>query len=130
MTTKINATCDALGNPTGFHLTAGQEHDLKGADALMDNLTIADAVLADRAYDADDRIRKKLKANNCKAVIPSKKNRLNPVEYDKHLYKARHLIENFFAKIKQYRAIATRYDKIDRNFLGAIYIVASVIWLA
>ena len=87
------------------------------------------AVLADKAYDADDRMRQKLLQNKCEVVIPPKKNRLSPVPYDKDLYKARHLIENFFAKLKQYRAIATRYDKTSRNFLGAIYMVASVIWL-
>jgi transposase len=63
------------------------------------------------------------------AVIPPKRNRITPREYDKDLYKARHLIENFFAKLKQYRAIATRYDKRAANFLGAIYLATSVIWL-
>ncbi len=129
MSTKIHATCDALGNPTGFHLTAGQEHDLVGSDALMSVLTQADAVLADKAYDADDRMRKKLTENGCKVVIPFRKNRLKPQDYDKNLYKERHLIENFFAKLKQYRAIATRYDKTDTHFLGAIYLASTVIWL-
>ncbi len=129
LSTKIHATCDALGNPTGFHLTAGQDHDLEGADALMDYLTQADAALADKAYDADERVRQKLEEKGCEAVIPFKKNRLNPLNYDKDLYKSRHLIENFFAKLKQYRAIATRYDKTSQNFLGAIYMVASIVWL-
>ena len=62
-------------------------------------------------------------------MIPSKSNRIAPREYDKDLYKARHLIENFFAKLKQYRGIATRYDKRAVNFLGAIYLAAAVIWL-
>ncbi len=118
-----------MGNPTGFHLTAGQDSDLEGADALMNELILADAVLADKAYDADERVRQKLEEQGCAAVIPPKKNRLNPMSYDIELYKARHLIENFFAKLKQYRAIATRYDKTARNFLGAIYMVATVIWL-
>ncbi len=129
LSTKIHATCDAIGNPTGFHLTEGQEHDLEGADALIDYLTQADAALADKAYDAEGRVRQKLQEKGCKAIIPSKKNRLNPFDYDKDLYKARHLIENFFAKLKQHRAIATRYDKTSQNFLGAIYIVATIIWL-
>ena len=111
MSTKIHATCDALGNPTGFHLTPGQEHDLSGADALMAEITKADNLLADKAYDADERVRQKLVAKGCIAIIPSKSNRKNPLEYDKEIYKSRHLIENFFAKLKQYRAIATRYDK-------------------
>lgn len=95
----------------------------------MDHLTQADAVLADKAYDADERVRKKLLESNCEVVIPSKKNRLNPVEYDRELYKGRHLIENFFAKLKQYRGIATRYDKTSQNFFGAICLAASIIWL-
>ena len=99
------------------------------ADALMDNLTQADFVLADKAYDADERVREKLKEKECIAVIPSKKNRTIPIEYDKHIYKSRHLIENFFAKLKQYRAIATRYDKTSQNFLGAIYMAAIAVWL-
>jgi len=96
---------------------------------LMEQLIQADAVLADKAYDADERIRKRLGQSDCQAIIPPKKNRLKPADYDKDLYKARHLIENFFAKLKQYRAIATRYDKTARNFLGAIYMAASMIWL-
>ena len=74
-------------------------------------------------------MRQKLLEKKCEALILPKKNRLNPSPYDKDLYKACHLIENFFAKLKQYRAIATRYDKTSRNFLGAIDMVASVIWL-
>lgn len=129
MSTKIHATCDALGNPTGFYLTPGQCHDLEGADALMDEITKADALLADKAYDADERVRQKLIEKGCIAVIPSKSNRINPASYDKDVYKERHLIENFFAKLKHYRAIATRYDKTALNFLGAIYLVSAVIWL-
>jgi transposase len=71
----------------------------------------------------------RLKAIDCEAVIPQKSNRKNPREYDKILYQARHLIENFFAKLKQYRAIATRYDKKARNFLGGIYLAATMVWL-
>lgn len=118
-----------MGNPTGFHLTPGQAHDLEGSDALMDEITKAAAVLADKAYDADERMRDKLKERGCIAVIPPRSNRNNPATYDKDIYKDRHLIENFFAKLKQYRAIATRYDKTAQNFLGAIYLVATMIWL-
>lgn len=128
MSTKIHAVCDALGNPTGFYLTAGQAHDLEGADVLLNELQ-AEMLLADRAYDADERVRARLQEKGCEAVIPSKANRKEPYPYDKELYKARHLIENFFAKLKQYRAIATRYDKTARNFLGAIYLAACIIWL-
>ena len=90
---------------------------------------MADTVLADKAYDAEQRVIEPLQAQGKTVVIPPKLNRVNPCEYDKDLYKARHLIENFFAKLKQYRAIATRYDKRAVNFLGAIYLAASVIWL-
>ncbi len=90
LSTKIHATCDALGNPTGFHLTPGQAHDLQGSDVLMNELTKADAVLADKAYDADARMRDKLKDKGCIAVIPPKKNRVNPANYDKDLFAINH----------------------------------------
>ncbi len=125
---KIHAICDALGNPTQFYLTPGQAHDLQGADAMLPNVQ-ADFFLADRAYDAQKRVIEKLQAQGCEAVIPSKSNRMEKRDYDRHLYKARHLIENFFAKLKKYRAIATRYDKTAVNFLGSIHLAASVIWL-
>ena len=128
MSTKIYAVCDALGNPTQFHLTPGQAHDLNGADALLPNVE-AEFFLADRAYDAQERVIEKLEAKGCEVVIPSTSRRNQERDYDRHLYKARHLIENFFAKLKQYRAIATRYDKRASNFLGAIHLAASVIWL-
>lgn len=128
MSTKIHATTDALGNPLSFHLTPGQACDLEGADALLPDLQ-ADTILADRAYDADERVIQPLTAQGKTAVIPPKRNRKQQRNYDQELYKARHLIENFFAKLKQYRAIATRYDKRAVNFLGAIYLAASVIWL-
>ncbi|WP_410520735.1 transposase [Candidatus Tisiphia endosymbiont of Dioctria rufipes] len=69
LSTKIHATCDALGNPTGFHLTPGQAHDLQGSDVLMNELTKADAVLANKAYDADARMRDKLKDKGCILLV-------------------------------------------------------------
>jgi len=119
---------DALGNPLSFCLTPGQACDLDGADKLLPDL-VSDTVLADKAYDADERVIEPLEAQGKTAVIPPKRNRKHQREYDKELYKARHLIENFFAKLKQYRAIATRYDKRAVNFLGAIHLAASVVWL-
>ncbi len=119
---------DALGNPTGFLLTPGQAGDLEGADALLPPLA-ADTVLADRAYDADARVLDVLQATGKTAVIPPKRHRKEQRPYDRELYKARHLIENFFAKLKQFRAIATRYDKTARNFLAAIYLASTTIWL-
>lgn len=128
MSTKIHATVDALGNPTGFHLTPGQAHDLEGADALLPAVD-ADILIADKAFDADERVIAPLVAAGKTAVIPPKSSRKSQRDYDKDLYKARHLIENFFCRLKQFRAIATRYDKIARNFLAAIYLVATAIWL-
>ena len=75
------------------------------------------------------RVLEPLEQAGKEAVIPPKKNRKEQREYDKELYKARHLIENFFAKLEQFRAIATRYDKTARNFLAAVHLAASVIWL-
>ena len=76
-----------------------------------------------------ERVIDKLEAKHCQVVIPAKSNRIEQRDYDQHLYRARHLIENFFAKLKQYRAIATRYDKTAINFLGSIYLASAVIWL-
>jgi transposase len=128
LSTKIHASTDALGNPTGFHLTAGQASDLEGADVLLPQIN-SDTVIADRAFDADERVLLPLEQAGKTAVIPPKANRKAQREYDETLYQERHLIENFFAKLKQYRAIATRYDKTARNFLAAIHLAAVVIWL-
>ncbi|MNC93432.1 hypothetical protein D3C83_100600 [compost metagenome] len=89
----------------------------------------ADALLADRAFDADARVIAPLLAAGKTPVIPSVPGRKQPRAYDRDLYKERHLIENFFCKLKQFRAIATRYDKRAINFLAGIYTAASVIWL-
>jgi transposase len=103
-------------------------HDLVGADHLLPDMR-ADALIADKAFDADERVVDPLTAAGKQVVIPPKSNRKRPRTYDKNLYKARHLIENFFARLKQYRAIATRYDKTARNFLAAVYLAATVDWL-
>jgi transposase len=119
---------DALGNPTGFFLTGGQASDLAGADALLADIA-APTVIADRGYDADARVLAPLRDADKAAVIPPKRNRKEQRDYDRDLYAARHLIENFFCKLKQFRGIATRYDKTTRNFLAAIHFVASIILL-
>lgn len=128
MSTKIHAIVDALGNPTGFFLTGGQAHDLIGADHLLPDMD-ADTLIADKAFDADKRVIEPLAAAGKATVIPPKANRKVARDYDRDLYKARHLIENFFAKLKQFRAIATRYDKTAQNFLGGIHLAAALIWL-
>ena len=117
-----------MGNPTQFYLTSGEAHDLNGADVLLPHVE-AEAFLADRAYDAQERVIARLQEKGCEVVIPSTERRKQKRDYDKHLYQARHLIENFFARLKQYRGIATRYDKRAINFLGSIYLAASVVWL-
>ena len=117
-----------MGNPIGFHLTGGQACDLDGADVLLPQIE-ADIVLADKGFDADERVLIPLQNAGKTAVIPPKANRKIQRDYDRELYKARHLIENFFAKLKLFRAIATRYDKTARNFLAAIHFAATLIWL-
>ena len=119
---------DALGNPTDFFLSGGQVHDLAGADDMLPAMQ-ADTLIGDKAFDADARVLAPLAAAGKMAVIPPKANRRVLRAYDRDLYKARHLIENFFAKLKQFRAIATRYDKTARNFLAAIHLAAATIWL-
>lgn len=119
MSTKIHALVDGLGNPLAFHLTPAQHHDLAGADVLIPQIQ-ADLLMADRADDADARVIDRLQAMGKRAVIKPKKNRKHPRPHDKALYAARHLIENFFCRLKQFRAIATRYDKRARIFLAAI----------
>jgi transposase len=101
---------------------------LDGSDVLLPQVR-ADIVIADKAYDADERVIQLLQRAGKSFVIPPRSNRKNPRAYDEELYEARHLIENFFARLKQYRAIATRYDKTARNFLAAIYLAATIVWL-
>jgi transposase len=128
LSTKIHTLVDALGNPVAFHLTGGEAHDLVGADHLLPEME-ADTLIADKAFDADKRVIEPLAELGKNVVIPPKTNRLKPREYDRELYEARHLIENFFAWMKQFRAIATRYDKTARNFLAAVHLVGSLAWL-
>jgi transposase len=128
LSTKIHTLVDALGNPTAFVLSGGQAHDLIGADHLLPDMQ-ANLLIADKAFDADQRVITLLAGKNKGVVIPPKANRTIARPYDRDVYKARHLIENFFAKLKQFRAIATRYDKTARNFLATIHLTASVIWL-
>ncbi len=86
-------------------------------------------MLADKGYDAEARVLAPLREAGKAAVIPPRRNRTIRREYDRALYEARHLIENFFCALKQYRAIATRYDKTRRNFLAAVQLAASAILL-
>ena len=128
MRTKSHAATDALGNPTAFHRTGGQAHDLDGADAPLAGIA-APVVIADRGDDAEARVRAPLRAAGKDAVIPPKRNRTEQREYDRDWYAARHLIANSSCKLRQFRAIATRYDETARNFLAAVYLAATVIVL-
>ena len=125
--TKIHALTDALGNPCALMLTPGQDHDLAGAEPLLENAN-PDAVIGDKAYDADVLI-DKLTDRGATPVIPPKANRKEMRECDFALYCERNLIERFFNKIKHFRGIATRYDKLARNYLAAVQLVATIILL-
>ena len=109
-------------------MTPGQACDLDGADVLLPALA-APIVIADKGYDADERVLQPLAQAGKTAVIPPKANRKIQRDYDKDLYQTRHRIENFFGKLKHFRAIATRYDKTARNFLAAVYLAAVTVWL-
>lgn len=119
---------DALGNPIALLLTPGQAHDLEGADVFLPQMQ-ADTLLADKAFDADKRVIEPLLSAGKTPVIPSVPGRRKPRPYDHHLFAARHLVENFFCKLKQFRAIATRYDKRAANFLAGVYAASILIWL-
>ena len=95
-------------------------------EALLDQIK---ALLADKAYAAKARLMDRLEEHQVEAVIPPKSNQKEPWEFDQDKYRWRHLIENFFAKLKQYRGIASRYDKRPCAFLGAIHRAVAVIWL-
>jgi transposase len=128
LSTKIHTLADALGNPTAFLLTPGQAHDLDGADVLLPQMQ-ADTLLADKAFDADERVIEPLMSAGKTPVIPSVPGRKNQRPYDRDLFAERHLIENFFCKLKQFRAIATRYEKRAINFLAGVYAASILIWL-
>lgn len=127
LTTKIHAAVDALGNPVRILLTPGQEADISQAHSLIDGMD-TDQVIADKGYDANHFV-DAIEAKGATAVIPPRSNRKNLREYDRHQYKERNLVERFFNRIKQFRRIATRYEKLDVNFMAMINIVCAVIWL-
>ena len=124
---KIHILVDAPGNPVGFLLTAGQEADVTQAEQLIDGHE-AEAFIADKAYDSDAVVAA-AKRQGAEAVIPSKKNRKIPRDYDKHGYKERKKVEWFINLIKQYRRVATRYEKTARNFLGFVHMASIMVLL-
>src|SRR5512142_228185 len=125
--TKIHALTDALGNPLEFVLTGGQAADIRQAEALLPDEPV-DAVVADKSYDADAFVAT-VTARGAVAVIPPRKNRQQLREYDRYIYKERHLIECFFGKIKHYRRIFSRFEKTARNYMGFLRFVAALVWL-
>ena len=110
-----------------YTLTPGQVHDATQAETLLFGKK-GHHILADKGYDAD-RIIECIREMGAQAVIPAKSNRKVPRWYDAHLYMGRHAIENAFAKLKQYRSLATRYDKTMRNFAAMVAIACILTWL-
>ena len=129
LTTKIHAVVDRNGLPVRLALTPGQDHDNALATDLLANLKPRSLVLADRAYDAD-AIRKLVNEQNAFANIPPKRNRKDPICFSPFLYKARNRIERFFNRMKHFRRVATRYDRLATNYLAAVCLAATVsYWL-
>ncbi|MDQ5882355.1 MAG: hypothetical protein QG616_2187 [Pseudomonadota bacterium] len=129
MSTKIHAAVDGLGNLARFRLTGGERHDITEAANLIEGMQNVGAVVADKAFDAASLL-ECIETMNATAVIPPRANRKEVRSYDTHVYKSRNLIERFFARIKQFRRIATRYDKLAVRFEAFISIAAAYIWLA
>jgi transposase len=128
LNSKLHVVCDDQGRPVRLHLTAGQVSDFRGADVLLADLPDkTEDVIGDRGYDSN-QIRLSLAERNITACLPPKKNRKLKPPYNWHLYKKRHLIENMFAKLKDWRRVATRYDRGTHTFISAIHIAASVIF--
>ncbi len=125
--TKIHIAVDALGNPVELLLTAGQAADVTRAEPLIRG-NEADAYILDKAYDSDAIVAAATR-QGAEAVIPSKKNRKVPREYDKHLYQERKKVEWFINLLKQYRRVATRYEKTARNFLGFVHVASIMVLL-
>lgn len=128
MSTKIHAAVDALGNPLRWILTGGEVADIKQAGALIEGLG-AGAVVGDRGYDADALVAL-IHAAGAEAVIPPRSNRTEQRDYDRHIYEDRNLVERFFSRLKQFRRIATRYEKLARNFTSMLNLACAYIWLA
>ena len=125
--TKIHLATDALGNALRFILTGGERNDITQAEALVKDF-VAEHVLADKGYDSAAFV-SRLKEQNAEAVIPSRATNKVQREIDTHLYKERHLIENQIGKLKHFRRVFSRFDKLAKNYLSFIYFARAVIWL-
>ena len=127
MTTKIHACVDALGNPIRLILTAGNVADITQGPALIESFS-TDAVVADKGYDSDAFVNL-IVATGAEPIIPPRSHRLTPRPFDAHRYKARNLVERFFCRLKQFRRIATRYDKLALRFNAFLQLACVYIWL-
>ena len=125
MTTKIVALADALGNLVRFVLLPGQRHDTVGVPPLIGGVAF-DALIADKAFDSNAIIAE-LDARGAKAVISQHPRRTQPLPIDEEMYKWRHLIENFFCRLKDFKRIALRADKTDQSFAANIHLAAAII---
>jgi transposase len=125
--TKIHLACDALGNALRFILTGGERNDITQAQSLVNDLE-ADYVIADKGYDAAAFVLK-LTERNSEAVIPARSKQKVQRKIDQHLYKEQHLIENQSGKLKHFRRVLSRFDKLAKNYLSFIYLASTVVWL-
>ncbi len=127
LNTKIHAIADAKGRLLSILLSGGEVHDCPPAEPLIRRTKPARKLLADKAYDSA-ALRRWLHDRGTKPVIPNKSNRKQPFSFDRKSYKQRHRIENAFCRLKDFRRIATRYDRLARNFMASICLVAAIIW--
>ena len=127
LSTKIHAATEALGLPVRLIGSPGQRNDIALAHDLIDGLA-ADIAIADKGYDAD-HLAARIADAGTEVVIPPRRNRTNPRAYDADLDKERNRIERFFNKLKHFRRVATRYDKLLANFMGFVKLAAIAIWL-
>ena len=128
LTTKIHALVDANGNPIALKLTEGQAHDGRSAADMLDRIGAGQILLADRAYDSD-ALRETLAARGAWANIKPMPRRVNIPAFSAFLYRYRNLVERFFNKIKHFRAVATRFEKHDANYLALVKLAAARIWM-
>lgn len=126
-TTKIHAVVDALGQAVRFTLTPGNRNDITQASLLVDGLENTQ-IIADKAYDADYLI-EQIQSQQSTPVIPARSHRKNQRDFDKHLYKERHLIECFFNKIKHFRRVFARFDKKASSFAGFLAYASFILWM-
>ena len=128
-TSKIHMVVDSHGNIVDFEITEGQVHDIMMATELIERTPESTYTIADKGYDGE-YFRWVIEESNSIAVIPRKSNsKIGNQNLDKFIYKQRHKVENIFARLKHFRSIATRFDKLKRNFEGMLYLACSYIWL-